>query len=180
MATRPLDEKLASMDGMRTRSKPKLSLVPGGKGRPPLRQCPADFDVIFVEVGRLDCETYYRAARITIDRWLVERGKERLLKERTQFVTHQRAKARKAKPIPPQDKPIKDRRKISDCLAQAAVDWLRKPRHGGWIITRCVNGNYRAGFLLVSAATLVDMAKARGFDAKLAKATCDISERFER
>jgi hypothetical protein len=35
----------------------------GLKGRPPLRKVPGDFDVIFVEHGRLGCEAWYRARR---------------------------------------------------------------------------------------------------------------------
>src|SRR5690242_19228672 len=63
----------------------------GLKGRPPLRKCPDDFDVIFVEQGRLGCEAWYRARRDTVTRWLEERGKVKLIRKRADFVAHQRA-----------------------------------------------------------------------------------------
>jgi hypothetical protein len=44
------------------------------KGRPPQRKRPDDFDVIFVEQGRVECERWYRASRITVNRWMDEAG----------------------------------------------------------------------------------------------------------
>jgi hypothetical protein len=177
MAARPLDEKLAVLDSTRQRSRPRL--VASGKGRPPLRQCPEDFDIIFVEVGRLDCETYYRAARITVDRWLDERGKDRLIKARAAFVEHQRAKQRKPKLVLEPIKFVVDRRKISLCLARAAADYLRKPRNGGWIITRRLEGDWRMGHTIRGTGEMLDIAVARGFDIELASKTCDITDEHE-
>jgi hypothetical protein len=72
-------------------AKGALSSLPPPKGRPPLRRCPDDFSVIFVEQGRVGCEAWYRARRDTVTRWMVEQGKERLIKARAAFVAHQRA-----------------------------------------------------------------------------------------
>lgn len=177
MAVGPLENKLAALDGMRRRQKPEQV----GKGRPPLRPCPPDFDTIFVEIGRVDCETYYRAARITIDRWLLERGKDKLIELRAAFVEHQRAKIRKGKEpkqAAAQLQPPPDAVKVSTCLAQLAANYLRKSRHGGWMITRTLEGNYRTGFTLRSPAQLLDLAISRGFDVELASQECDISDRL--
>src|SRR5690348_2978131 len=63
-----------------------------------LRQCPDDFEAMFVRLGRLECEEHYHAARLTIDRWLSERDKQRLIKERAEFVKNRRSQnARQAK-----------------------------------------------------------------------------------
>lgn len=177
MAARALDEKLSRIDESRSRSS---SRAPALKGRPPLRECPQDFGIIFVEIGRLDCEVYYRAARITVDRWLLESGKQRLIKLRAQFVEHQRRCARKAKPEQHIEPVKRSGSMISLCLAMAAADWLRKPLNGGWRISRTPQGDYWVGIARRSIEQLIDLAVSRGFDVKGAKAMCDISERLER
>lgn len=51
-----------------------------------LRPCPDDFVPIFVLKGRLACEEHYRVGRLTIDRWLDESGKDRLIEARRVYV----------------------------------------------------------------------------------------------
>ena len=51
-----------------------------------LRPCPRDFDEIVVRIGRLACQEHYHAGRATIDRWLEERGKARLIEARAERV----------------------------------------------------------------------------------------------
>lgn len=189
MAARAIDEKLAIIN--ETRKRPKLVPLDALKGRPPLRKCPDDFDTVFVEAGRIDCETYFRAARITINRWLEERGKERLLRLRREFVEHQRKQlgplragvrlkdARPAKkPKPP--KPVKDRRKVSPCVAAHAAHWLRMARNGGWRVSPTGKGDWFFGLKRVSPGMLLDMAVQRGFDARAARLTCELTEGLEQ
>lgn len=68
--------------------------MPSPRKRPP----PADFDVIFVEHGRLECESWYRARRTTVTRWLEERGRERLLSLRASYWRYVRRRRRQPQP----------------------------------------------------------------------------------
>jgi hypothetical protein len=50
-------------------------------GRAP-RPCPVDFEETLIAIGRLACEEHYGVGRVTVNRWLDECGKARLLKAR--------------------------------------------------------------------------------------------------
>lgn len=173
---RPIDEQLARIDA--TRKRPKLVPQPDAKGRPPLRKRPDDFEIIFVEIGRIDCEVFYRAARVTVDRWLDEVGKARLIELRKAFVARQRklAKAETKAPSPAKVKPQRDRRKISFCLQRHAAQHLRSMRNGGWIISPTGQGDWWIGTKRAAPGVLLDLAVARGFDAKTATIVCSISD----
>jgi hypothetical protein len=174
---KPFEDALAISNELREHSKLRLAPEPG-KGRPPLRKCPDDFDVVFVEIGRVDCETFYRAARVTIDRWLLERGKERLIKERAQYVEHQRRKA-KEQPRPDRHSYApkrRDRRRVSLCVARHAAHFLRMHRNGGWRVSMIEPGQWFVGLMRMSAGDMLDMAIAKGFDPKEAKLICSIEE----
>lgn len=145
----------------------------------PLRPCPEDFDVIFVEQGRLACESWYRCRRTTVDRWLEERGKARLIEQRAAFVASKRkagewltrasslVERREVKPTSVPARVI-DRRRVAPHLARAAARHLRIIRHGGWIVSPVGDGTWRLGTRHVSAAELVDFAERKGFDRKTA------------
>lgn len=178
---RPFEEALSIRNERRATSKLHIAPEPG-KGRPPLRKCPDDFDVVFVEIGRLDCEVFYRAARVTIDRWLVERGKQRLITQRALYVEHQRRRVRerdKAKLQAQLRKPLADRRQVSLCLARAAAHHLRARRNGGWFVSRTLEGDWRVGTVIRSSGELLDMAKRTGFDERTAEIECRISDEGE-
>lgn len=145
------------------------------KGRPPLRPCPDDFDVIFVEQGRLGCEAWYRAARTTIDRWLKERGKKRLIKARAAYVAHQRKTGewitRQTRMVTHREigaatpaRSVRDRRVVSFTLARHAAQHLRIIRNGGFVVSPSSSGDWFVGSKRMSAAQMVDLAKAKGFD----------------
>lgn len=145
------------------------------KGRPPLRKCPDDFDVIYVEQGRLGCESWYRAHKRTVTRWLVERGKARLIKARAAFVKHQRSQGKwltrstcmvqhRVTGLAARTQPVRDRRMVSGTLARHAAQHLRIARHGGFIVSQSSNGDWRVGTRCLSAAQLVDLASSKGFD----------------
>jgi hypothetical protein len=173
MHTKPWEVTLAKADAARS-SPCRMSRQALRKGRPAPRECPADFDVIFVEIGRIDCETWYRASRITINRWLVERGKQRLIRLRADYVSYQRQQAR---PAPKQRillKPNEDRQFIAVPLARMAADYLRVIRNGGWRISLTPEGDWRVGCVRRSSGQMLDMAVARGFDVEAAElAPCD-------
>jgi hypothetical protein len=156
----------------------------GPKGRPPLRKCPDDFEVIFVEQGRVGCEAWYRARRETVTRWLEERGKAKLIKARAAYVAHQRANGQWltrssclvehreiARPLRLQT--IRDKRKVSVTLARNAAQHLRIMRNGGYIVSPAPDGDWRVGTRLLSAAQMLDFARLKGFDPDMAALHAD-------
>jgi hypothetical protein len=151
------------------------SALSGPKGRPPLRSCPDDFEVIFVEKGRDGCESWYRARRDTVTRWLSECGKDRLIKARANFVSHQRANGRwitratnlvehrEVRKVSTRQ-PVKDKRKVSFTLARHAAQHLRIMRNGGFIVSPTPQGDWWVGTKRLSAAQMLDLAVSKGFD----------------
>lgn len=148
---------------------------PEPKGRPPLRKCPDDFQVIFIEQGRLGCEAWYRARRSTVSRWLFEQGKDRLIKLRSEYVRHQRSlgnwltrsscmtEHRETKPAA-RSQSVADRRSVSFTLARHAAQHIRIIRYGGFTVSQANNGDWWVGSRRMSAAQLVDFACSKGFD----------------
>lgn len=144
------------------------------KGKAPLRPCPDDFDVIFVEKGREACTPWYRARRETVTRWLTERGKDRLISERAAYVASRRASGswitrqtamiavRQVKVVRVQ--PIRDKRKVTFTVARHAAQFLRINRNGGWTVSQAQDGNWWVGSRRLSAAQMVDLATGKGFD----------------
>lgn len=133
----------------------------GGKQR---RQCPPDFDTKFVELGRLQCEEHYHARRTTITAWLNERGKQRLVAERAANVRagRQRISRSDMTKILAQAFPVEGA--VSFTLARHAAQFLRIRRNGGWIISPAGEGQWWVGARRRSAAELLAIAEAAGFD----------------
>jgi hypothetical protein len=153
-------------------AKGALSSLPPPKGRPPLRRCPDDFSVIFVEQGRVGCEAWYRARRDTVTRWMVEQGKERLIKARAAFVAHQRANGNwmtRQTPLVTHHEvrkvtlasPIRDRRRVNLIMARHAAQHLRIVRNGGFIVSPTPDGNWWVGSRRMSPAQMLDLAMSR-------------------
>lgn len=162
----------------------------GPKGRPPLRACPADFDVIFIEQGRLGCESWYRASRSTVNRWMDERDAKRLIDARAAYVAHQRSQGawitRQTRMIEHKEvrkvasrAPVRDRRKVSFTLARHAAQHIRIIRNGGFIVSPASDGEWWVGSLRLSAAQMVDLAVEKGFDRK-ASLQAEQAEEVER
>jgi hypothetical protein len=144
------------------------------KGRPPQRKRPDDFDVIFVEQGRVECERWYRASRITVNRWMDEAGAQRLVKARAAYVSHMRREGkwmtRSTKLVerreiarPSRLEAIRDRRKVPFLIARHAAQHLRIVRNGGFIVSPTQNGDWWVGTKRMSAAQMLDLAVSRGF-----------------
>lgn len=128
------------------------------------RQCPPDFEVIFVELGRLECEVHFRARRTTVTRWLEESGKGKLIRKRAQFVKHQRqlAKSGKAKGRAVELGKV-DRRKVNLDLVALAIAHLQRRENGGWVIVPNCSG-YITGTRRRTAAEVVELAERKGFN----------------
>jgi hypothetical protein len=135
----------------------------------PARPRPDDFEVVFIEQGRLECETWYRARRTTINRWLEESGKTQLIERRAAFVKHLRAQRREPKPITRQEarSRLADRR-IHPGVVRRAAHFMRSIRNGGWVVAPMPNGDWLVGTRRRSPAELLDMAVRRGFDRRAA------------
>jgi hypothetical protein len=133
------------------------------------RACPEDFDVIFVEQGRLECEAWYRASRLTVNRWLLERGKSRLIKLRADFLRHQRDAGRPVVHDPDVDLPPID--EALHAIAKQAAHFLRVSRYGGWTITANDDGSWLVGTVQRTSDELIVMAERQGFDSVDASAT---------
>ncbi len=132
------------------------------------RDCPPDFEVVFVEQGRLECETWYRTGRLTVNRWLTEKGKVKLLKLRAAYVKHQR-QIRKAAAAAHTAKPEqRDRRKADPKLTTLAARFLQSPKGGNWAIYFLPCGWAVVGTGRRSPADVIDMAIRKGFDKRRA------------
>lgn len=134
------------------------------------RPCPDDFDIIFVERGRLACEDWYKASRLTVNRWLIERGKTRLINKRAEFVRYQREQEAATRTIPA---PHGDTAPIDDELHEVAAEaasFLRITRYGGWTITSGPGGQWLVGTVHKTSDELIAMAERQGFDSELAHA----------
>lgn len=150
---------------------------------------PADFETVFVKIGRAECETHYGVARFRIDRWLEEAGKDRLLKARAEHVIRLGRNSRyaafrygretvdqwrkEAQPsltrrdmgsILARSFPVDDPRVVSFEIASAAASFLRISRNGGFRISPTGAGDWWVGLRRRSSADLLDMAKERGFE----------------
>lgn len=133
------------------------------------RSCPDDFEVIFVELGRLECEAHYRARRTTITRWLEECGKAKLLKRRSAFVKYQRGLKRGGNGKANGVAQPKDRRKPDPKLVEIAGRFLQSPKGGGWVIypidDSCM---WMVGTQRRWPGEIIDMAVRKGFDKRRA------------
>ena len=131
------------------------------------RDCPDDFEVIFVELGRLECESHYRSRRTTITRWLEERGKKKLLRQRAEFVKYQRqlkrGKGKANGTAQPQCK-----RKVDPKLVEIASRFLQSRPGGGWVIYQISASSWMVGTHRRSPAEVIDMADRKGWDKRRA------------
>lgn len=155
-----------------------LHIEPETLPRQPPRPRPNDFEVIFVEQGRLECEAWYRCRRTTVDRWLEEAGKARLIAKRAAFVKLQREQRKAPKPSHRTvTQTLRDNRRCSPALARKAAHFLRCVRNGGWVCTPAPDGQWLVGTRRRSPAEVVDMAVQRGFDRRAANLQIAAEER---
>ena len=142
------------------------------------RPCPGDFDEMFISLGRSPdgCEAHYQARRETVTRWLMERGKERLIEARAAYVADLRARGewitrgtnmtslRTINPVSIRAS-IRDGRRVDDSVAREAAHFLRTKRNAGLIVSRADEpATWWVGSRRMRAFELVDLAKLKGFD----------------
>lgn len=139
-----------------------------GEAHAERRPVPEDFEVVFVEQGRLACEPWFGASRITVNRWMLACGAKRLKDKRAEFVKHQRNMAH------PVNARMEPNALANDPLlpvATMAADFLRMSRYGGWRISRCQDGGgWFVGSVRKSSEELLVMADRQGFDRAAAEA----------
>lgn len=132
------------------------------------RKCPDDFEIIFVELGRLECEPHYRARRTTVTRWLTECGKAKLLRRRADFVKYQR-ELRHSPRASECHSEIKDRRKVDPQLAAMAGRFLQSRPGGAWVVFPMECGAaFMVGTMRRSPAEVLAIAERKGFDRRRA------------
>jgi hypothetical protein len=136
----------------------------GETNRRPIRACPPDFELTYVRLGPKACEHRYSAHTNTINRWLNERGADRLKAQRADFIGSGLTR-KDVGAILAQAFPVK--RQVSVTLARHAAQHLRIVRNGGFIISPAPNNRWRVGTKLLSAKELVQLAVSKGFDANL-------------
>lgn len=134
----------------------------------PPRACPDDFDAAYIAFGYDECEVIFRAAPMTVKRWLLERGSERLRKARADFVARERAARHALKAMKTRKKPpravVADGIVVPPALLAEAADFLRTMRNGGWFVAATGKGDWWLGAMYKTPAQIVEFAAARGFD----------------
>lgn len=165
-------EAMEALEGFRPLTKREqdyltVALEHLGEAHAERRPPPDDFEVVFVEQGRLACEPWFRASRITVNRWLLQVGKKRLLEQRALFVKAQRAKQAPARPgiqVPADVDVLLP-------IARMAADFLRQSRHGGWRISQPQDGKgWLMGTVRQTSEELIMRAERQGFDREVAAA----------
>lgn len=143
-----------------------------GGAMPPLpvpktpRACPEDFDATYIAWGYDECEAIFRAAPMTVKRWLIERGAERLRKARAEFVARERAARRALKAMPKKTPTlvVRDGIAVPPELVSEAANFLRTMRNGGWFVAPTGRGDWWLGTMHKTPAQIVEFAAARGWD----------------
>lgn len=142
-----------------------------GEAHAERRAVPDEFEVVFVEQGRLACEPYFGASRITITRWLRQCGFQRLRDRRADFVRHQRGMAKSQMPLHADDpQPEID---VLLPVARQAADYLRISRFGGWAVSQRDGGGWFVGTVAKTSDQLIVMAERQGFDRHAAAAEAE-------
>lgn len=146
------------------------------------RHVPEGFETFYVERGRLACEEHFKAARVLVNAWMRECGKQDLIKARAEYVARKREESewitrsssltahREIKRTPVREA-INDRRKVSFMVARQAAHHLRINRNGGMIVSPAGDNEWWVGTRRLSAAQVLDMARERGFDDKVVALT---------
>ncbi len=142
------------------------------------RHVPEGFETFYIERGRLACEEHFKAARVLVNAWMRECGKQRLIRARADYVAQKREESewitrsssltthREIK-RPTIRETISDRRKVSFMVARCAAHHLRINRNGGMIVSPAGDNEWWVGTRRLSAAQVLDLARERGFDDKV-------------
>lgn len=131
--------------------------------------CPADFEAVFVEIGRLVCEEHYGAGHKQVTAWLEQSGKDELIAKRKEYVREKRRREASVsratmRRIRDSVRPEREARRPGYRIARQAAHHLRIVRNGGWIVSLAGGGKWWVGAKKVTAAEMIEMAKKVGFD----------------
>lgn len=130
----------------------------------PLRPCPPDFDAAYIAYGYDECEAIFRAAPMTVKRWLLERGSERLRAARAEYVRQERRARAEARAGRKPPAVVRDGIDVPPPLVSEAANWLRTMRNGGWFCAPTGNGDWWLGTNRRTPAQIVEYATAKGFN----------------
>jgi hypothetical protein len=147
------------------------------------RHVPEGFEMFYIERGRLACEEHFKAARVLVNAWMRECGKQRMIKARAAYVARKRDESewitrssslthREVK-RPTIRETINDRRKVSFMVARQAAHHLRISRNGGMVVSPAGDNEWWVGTRRLSAAQVLDLARERGFDDRVVMVTVD-------
>ena len=142
------------------------------------RARPEDFEAVFVEIGRFECEAHFHARRSTVTLWMEQLGKQRLIDDRKAYVAQRRANGQwitRSTPLVKKHVGRKEVRtvltdaapietNIDRALARLAAQHLRITRNGGFKVSPGMIGGWMVGLRRMTSAELVDLAVSRGFD----------------
>lgn len=143
------------------------------------RPAPPDtFDRVFIEQGRLACEDWFGASRISVNRWMRQCDRRRfadgecgLREARASYVKYQRAQAKSDAPLHADDpQPQVD---LLLPIARQAAQHLRVSRWGGHTVSQHEAGGWLVGSVRKSSEELITMAERVGFDRAAAAAEAD-------
>jgi hypothetical protein len=129
---------------------------------------PEEFERMFVQLGRVACESHFKASRRQIDAWLRQIGKSHLIEARSGEVTGIRQTHRRRSSTLLRLVIVQDSRPANPQLVRMAADYLRCVRNGGWIVSRSPFGDWRVGMRKLSAHQMIEFAVSKGFDDRAA------------
>lgn len=132
---------------------------------------PSDLADVYVVKGKHMLEAHYGVRKSVMLRWLSELDEGLLKRKRQAFVRNERS-ANRLRRVPSSTLRrltiVQDARPADIRVVRMAADFLRCVRNGGWIISRTQFGDWLVGMRKLSPYELIEMAIAKGFDAKAA------------
>lgn len=127
---------------------------------------PPDLADTYVAMGKEALEAHYGVRKTVLLRWLSELDEGVLKRRRSAQVTKLRKRLRPLSSRTRRLTIVEDSRPANPRVAAAAAHFLRVSRNGGWIVSRTQFGDWRVGQRRLSGHQLIEMAVAKGFDAR--------------
>lgn len=126
-----------------------------------VRSCPVDFADVFVRGGWAAIRSEFGLHWTTERRCVEEAGGELLKKRRREYL----ASVRRLRPSVQHRHAKAEPQVMTTPTAEerAAIDFMRGPRGGAWLITATGQGDYFFGATRLTGAEIVEKAKRKGF-----------------
>jgi len=138
-----------------------------GKFASSLRPIPDDFEVLFVEIGRLACEENYGVGDNTITRWLKEAGEERLKRLREDYV-RQRDRDARLRLLATGRVHLRRKGEVPHLSAEIVAAAARFVCHARVLSVASSRDRPRVDIFPRTATELIDLAERLGFDVETA------------